>query len=70
MKLLERKKDSFVERSLKKSIVDILFLNIIGKRQEIKNFLLCTLCVFYNGVQNYNAPTNLWELFENSELVK
>ncbi|WP_324602893.1 MULTISPECIES: Rpn family recombination-promoting nuclease/putative transposase [spotted fever group] len=27
-------------------------------------------CVFYNGVQNYNAPTNLWELFENSELVK
>ncbi|KJW03277.1 transposase, YhgA-like family protein [Rickettsia endosymbiont of Ixodes pacificus] len=25
-------------------------------------------CVFYNGIQNYN--TNLWELFENSELVK
>ncbi|MFV9936859.1 MAG: Rpn family recombination-promoting nuclease/putative transposase [Rickettsia endosymbiont of Haemaphysalis japonica] len=26
--------------------------------------------MFYNGVQNYNTPTNLWELFENSELVK
>ena len=26
--------------------------------------------MFYNGTQKYNAPRNLCELFENSELVK
>ncbi|MFA1688707.1 Rpn family recombination-promoting nuclease/putative transposase [Candidatus Rickettsia barbariae] len=26
--------------------------------------------MFYNGIQKYTAPLNLWELFENSELVK
>ena len=26
--------------------------------------------MFYNGIQKYTAPLNLWELFENSALVK
>ncbi|KJV81082.1 putative permease [Rickettsia hoogstraalii str. RCCE3] len=35
-----------------------------------KKFPFIYPLVFYNGIQQYNAPLNLWELFENSELVK
>lgn len=103
---LKMEKDNFVERSLRKSIVDILFsakfnnedgyLYLLLENQSTpdyymalrlfkymfkiaeyhkkatksKKFPFVYPVVFYNGVQNYNAPTNLWELFENSELVK
>ncbi|WP_232203688.1 Rpn family recombination-promoting nuclease/putative transposase [Rickettsia helvetica] len=35
-----------------------------------KKFPFIYYLVFYNGIQKYTAPLNLWELFENSELVK
>ncbi|MGX6960371.1 MAG: Rpn family recombination-promoting nuclease/putative transposase [Rickettsia endosymbiont of Pentastiridius leporinus] len=40
------------------------------KATKSKNFPFVYPLVFYNGIQKYNAPRNLWELFENSELVK
>ncbi|WP_338112010.1 Rpn family recombination-promoting nuclease/putative transposase [Rickettsia asembonensis] len=99
-------KDSFVDKTLKKSILDILFsvkfnsedgylflllehqskpdyymafrlfkymLKIAEyhmKTTKSKKFPFIYPLVFYNGIQKYNAPLNLWELFENSELVK
>lgn len=99
---LKMEKDSFVDKRLKKSIVDILFSAKFGDR---KGYLYLLLehqstpeykmalrlfrymfkiaeyhkkstkskkypLIFYNGQKKYNAPRNLWELFENSELVK
>lgn len=40
------------------------------KSTKSKKFPFIYPLIFYNGVQKYNAPRNLWELFENSELVK
>jgi len=40
------------------------------KTTKSKKFPFIYPLVFYNGIQKYNAPLNLWELFENSELVK
>ena len=103
---LKMEKDSFIEPSLKESILDILFsakfngedgylflllehqskpdyymafrlfrymLNIAEYHRKSagnKKFPFIYPLVFYNGIQQYNAPLNLWELFENSELVK
>lgn len=105
-KTLKMEKDSFVDKTLKKSILDILFsvkfnsedgylflllehqskpdyymafrlfkymLKIAEyhmKTTKSKKFPFIYPLVFYNGIQKYNAPLNLWELFENSELVK
>ncbi|MFP3011652.1 MAG: Rpn family recombination-promoting nuclease/putative transposase [Rickettsia sp.] len=105
-KTLKMEKDSFVDETLKKSILDILFsvkfnsedgylflllehqskpdyymafrlfkymLKIAEyhmKTTKSKKFPFIYPLVFYNGIQKYNAPLNLWELFENSELVK
>jgi len=99
-------KDSFVERNLRKSIIDILFsakfnnedgyvflllenqstsdhymafrlfkymLNIAEYHMKVtksKKFPFIYPLLFYNGQEKYNAPLNLWELFNNSELVK
>ncbi|MCC8406638.1 MAG: Rpn family recombination-promoting nuclease/putative transposase [Rickettsia endosymbiont of Sceptobius lativentris] len=103
---LKMEKDSFIEPSLKESILDILFsakfdgedgylflllehqskpdyymafrlfrymLNIAEHHRKVlknKKFPFIYPLVFYNGTQKYNAPRNLWKLFENSELVK
>ena len=103
---LKMEKDSFVDKDLKKSIVDILFSVKVGdskgylflllehqstskhdmalrlfkymfkiaayhkKAMQSKKFPFIYPLIFYNGKQKYNAPRNLWELFENSELVK
>ncbi|WP_341790153.1 Rpn family recombination-promoting nuclease/putative transposase [Rickettsia endosymbiont of Polydrusus tereticollis] len=103
---LKMEKDSFVERNLRKSILDILFsakfdgedgylflllehqstpdhymafrlfkymLNIAEYHMKVtksKQFPFIYPVVFYNGQEKYNAPLNLWELFNSSELVK
>ena len=40
------------------------------KSTKSKKFPFIYPLIFYNGQKKYNAPRNLWELFENSELVK
>ena len=103
---LKMEKDSFVDKRLKKAIVDILFsakfedkkgyiflllehqstpkydiaLRLFKymfkiaeyhkKATKSKKFPFIYPLIFYNGREKYNAPRNLWELFENSELVK
>ncbi|ABV78702.1 Transposase and inactivated derivative [Rickettsia bellii OSU 85-389] len=103
---LKMEKDSFVDKRLKKSIVDILFSAKFGEKKGYLYLLLehqstpeykmalrlfrymfkiaeyhkkstkskklpfIYPLIFYNGQKKYNAPRNLWELFENSELVK
>ncbi len=103
---LKMEKDSFVDKRLKKSIVDILFSAKFGEKKgylylllehqstpeykmalrlfrymfkiaeyhkkstKSKKFPFIYPLIFYNSQKKYNAPRNLWELFENSELVK
>ncbi|XVN41586.1 MAG: Rpn family recombination-promoting nuclease/putative transposase [Rickettsia endosymbiont of Argas persicus] len=103
---LKMEKDSFVDKRLKKAIVDILFsakfedkkgyiflllehqstpkydmaLRLFKymfkiaeyhkKATKSKKFPFVYPLIFYNGGEKYNAPRNLWELFEHSELVK
>ncbi|HJD61824.1 MAG TPA: Rpn family recombination-promoting nuclease/putative transposase [Rickettsia endosymbiont of Columbicola hoogstraali] len=103
---LKMEKDSFVDKRLKKSIVDILFsakfgdkkgyLYLLLEHQSTSKYNMALLLfkymfkiaeyhkkatksqkfpfiyplIFYNGQKKYNAPRNLWALFENSELVK
>lgn len=38
------------------------------KTTKNKKFPFIYPCVFYNGIQKYNAPRNLWELFDHGEL--
>jgi len=106
IKTLKMEKDSFVDKELGKSIVDILFSVKFGdskgylflllehqstveydmalrlfkymfkiaeyhkKATKSQKFPFIYPLIFYNGIQKYTAPRNLWELFENSELVK
>ena len=48
-------------------------LNIAEYHMKVlknKKFPFIYSLMFYNVIQKYNVPLNLWELFENSELVK
>ncbi|WP_410524328.1 Rpn family recombination-promoting nuclease/putative transposase [Rickettsia canadensis] len=48
-------------------------LNIAEYHMKVlknKKFPFIYPLVFYNGIQKYNVPLNLWALFEKSELVQ
>ncbi|XVN40928.1 MAG: Rpn family recombination-promoting nuclease/putative transposase [Rickettsia endosymbiont of Argas persicus] len=61
--------DYFMAFRLFKYMFNILERHIT-KNPKTKKLPFIYPLVFYNGQRTYNAPRNLWELFEHNELIK